>query len=138
MLKVQYSLQELKKTKYYFQMLELEKKLFGNTLEAIYKFDNSLKFNFLISEFDNLFGFMIYKDHGIAYDIFKIGIECNCQKKGFGNLLISDLFDKDIVLEVRVTNEAAVKFYESNGFYKFEILKGYYKGVDGVKMLRRI
>ena len=138
MLKVQYSLQELKKTKYYFQMINLEESLFGNTLEAIYKFDNSLKFNLLISEFDNVFGFLIYKDHGVAYDIFKIGIECNYQKKGFGNLLISDLFDKDIVLEVRVTNEDAIKFYESKDFYQFEILKGYYKGVDGVKMLRRV
>ena len=40
-----------------------------------------------------------------------------------------------IILEVRITNEGARRFYRRNGFVETDILKGYYRdGGDGVRM----
>jgi ribosomal protein S18 acetylase RimI-like enzyme len=136
MLKVQYSLLELKKTKYYSQMVVLEELLFTNSLEKIYKFDNTLKFSLIINKFDNVVAFLVYKDHGIAYDIFKIGVEQNLRSQGLATLLLVDLFDKDIVLEVRVNNYDAISFYKKHNFREYEKMIGYYNGIDGIKMIR--
>jgi len=138
MLKVQYSLLELKNTKYYSQMLALEESLFSLTLEQIYKFDYTLKFSLMINQLDNAVAFLVYKDHGIAYDIFKIGVAKKYQSKGLASLLLTDLFDKDIVLEVRVNNICAINFYKKHNFFEYEKMIGYYNGIDGVKMIRSI
>lgn len=137
MLKVQYNLHELKTTKYYSQMLVLEESLFEQTLEQIYKFDYTLKFSLMINQFDQVVAFLVYKDHGLAYDIFKIGVNPSLQQQGLASLLLVDLFDKDIVLEVRVTNDQAIKFYKKHDFYEYQKMVGYYNGIDGIKMIRR-
>lgn len=68
-----------------------------------------------------------YRNQGIASLLLnylvKLGRESNCL---------------NITLEVRMSNERAIKFYEKNGFKKVSIRKKYYKEEDGILMLREL
>ena len=135
MLKVHYNLTEITNTHYLRKMVLLERKLFKNTLEELYQFDHNLKFTLLIDN-EDVIGFLLYKEHEIAYDIYKVAIKEEYRGKGLAKDLIKDLFTKDIVLEVNLENIEGVKLYESLGFTKYANLQGYYDGKDGVKMIR--
>ena len=59
-------------------------------------------------------------------DILNISINKSCQRKGYGNkllhYLIKELKDRmisQLILEVRVSNQAAITFYLKHGFEKF-------------------
>ena len=135
MLKVHYNLTEIRNTPYLRKMVLLERKSFRNTLEELYQFDHSLRFTLLIDN-DDVVGFLIYKDHDIAFDIYQVAIAKDYQGNGYASDLIKDLFTKDVVLEVSIENVAGIKLYESLGFTKYANLPGYYDGKDGVKMIR--
>ena len=44
----------------------------------------------------------------------------------------------NITLEVNITNNNAIKLYEKYGFVKVAIRKGYYNGIDGILMERKM
>lgn len=44
----------------------------------------------------------------------------------------------NITLEVRCSNTTAIDFYKKNGFKKVSIRKNYYKGEDGILMIREL
>lgn len=45
---------------------------------------------------------------------------------------------KNITLEVKKTNEIAIKFYKKHGFIESAIREKYYDGVDAILMLREL
>ena len=45
--------------------------------------------------------------------------------------------DKDITLEVKQTNEIAIKLYKKYSFKQVAIRKGYYNNIDGLLMERK-
>ena len=74
-----------------------------------------------------------------------IFVEEEYRSKGIGTKLMSYLITKaiekqvvNITLEVRLSNESAIKFYEKNGFKKVSTRKNYYKEEDGILMLREL
>ena len=62
------------------------------------------------------------------------------RNKGIATILMEKLLEEalDITLEVRIDNEIAINLYRKFGFEKVAIRKGYYNGVDGILMERRV
>ena len=71
-------------------------------------------------------------------DLLSMGVLPDNRRDGVGQMLLDFAMDnaksldaKFMVLEVNVNNEAAHTLYESQGFEKFSIRKGYYTNADG-------
>ncbi|MGB6129132.1 MAG: ribosomal protein S18-alanine N-acetyltransferase [Psychrilyobacter sp.] len=89
---------------------------------------------------NRLAGYIILLDSIDVYEVIKIAISPNYRKKGLGKKLLSSVLkdlDKNLILEVRVSNDPAIKLYEGLGFEKINIRKGYYgdTGEDGIVYL---
>lgn len=74
-------------------------------------------------------------------DIEKIAVLPGKMRCGTGSALLMSLIDKagecmcrEIMLEVRASNEPALKLYKKYGFEKIGERKGYYNGEDAVIM----
>ena len=95
----------------------------------------------LYIEKKEIVGYLYYSDIYERAEINQIEVENSHRNCGFGTKLM-DYFtktvDKDITLEVREDNISALKLYKKFGFNKTAIRKGYYKGVDGILMERKI
>lgn len=84
-----------------------------------------------------------------GYDgqVMTVGTRPDAQGRGVGRLLLDALLDHarelragDVLLEVRVDNEPALRLYERAGFERFGRRKGYYQpeNVDAWTMRRRV
>ena len=88
----------------------------------------------LICKKDNLMiGFIIFSPINPEAHILSISVRNEMQSKGIGTLLLKSMLDqckvmnyKKIFLEVRVSNEKAINFYEKFGFSKDAIRNNYY------------
>ena len=88
----------------------------------------------LICKKDNLMiGFIIFSPISPEAHILSISVRNEVQSKGIGTLLLKSMLDqckvmnyKKIFLEVRVSNEKAINFYEKFGFSKDAIRNNYY------------
>ena len=70
--------------------------------------------------------------------LLNITVRLGLQKKGFGQLMIKNLFTDcrkrnaiNIFLEVRKSNNAAIRLYEKNGFNEIGVRNNYYKNKEG-------
>lgn len=90
-----------------------------------------------------------YLDYWITFDsstIFKIIIKKEYRAQGLASLLLErmfeDLKENEVLfstLEVRVSNENAIKLYKKFGYEKITIKEKYYKdGEDAIYMVRGI
>ena len=75
-------------------------------------------------------------------DITNIAVHPDYRRMGIGSRLVKSLIDEKLsayTLEVRKSNEAAIRLYESFGFYPEGIRKGYYQDdhEDAVIMWKR-
>lgn len=73
-------------------------------------------------------------------DLLSMGVLADSRRDGVGLMLLNYALEnaallgaKHMVLEVNVNNAAAQSLYESYGFEKFSIRKGYYSNVDGTR-----
>ena len=88
----------------------------------------------LICKNDNrVIGFIIFSPISPEAHILSISVRNEMQSKGIGTLLLKSMLDqckvmnyKKIFLEVRVSNEKAINFYEKFGFSKDAIRNNYY------------
>ena len=88
----------------------------------------------LICKKDNLMiGFIIFSPISPEAHILSISVRNEMQSKGIGTLLLKSMLDqckvmnyKKVFLEVRVSNEKAINFYEKFGFSKDAIRNNYY------------
>lgn len=91
---------------------------------------------------NELNGFLYALDLGDNIDLLMIVVDKDKRGKGIGTELMNHLInnychhEKNIILEVAVTNESALKLYEKCGFKIINIRKGYYNGVDAYIMRR--
>ncbi len=67
-------------------------------------------------------------------DILNIAVNPSARRRGVARLLLKSIFDRALArgaskcfLEVRMSNVAAISLYESMGFKKLGIRKGYYE-----------
>ena len=106
---------------------ELKSNPFGNFL--VYKKDNTL---------------VAYLYYSLIYDrieINQIEVLTEERRKHIGSSLLNYLIDNnknDITLEVKIDNLPAINLYKKFGFKEVAIRKGYYNGVDGILMERKI
>lgn len=90
-------------------------------------------------EKDEIIGYIYYSDIYERVEINQIEIKEIHRNCGKGNFLLkkfTENVDKNITLEVKITNVSAIKIYEKNGFKRKAIRKGYYHGIDGILMER--
>ena len=73
-------------------------------------------------------------------ELLNITVKSELQKKGFGELMLKDLFSEcrktnivNIFLEVRKSNLSAIQLYEKNGFNEIGIRNNYYQNRDGTE-----
>jgi ribosomal-protein-alanine N-acetyltransferase len=106
---------------------ELENNPFANFI--VYKKDN------------NIIGYLYYS---LIYDRIEINqfeVLPEERRKGVASKLLEYLIDNnnlEMTLEVKIDNIPAIKLYEKYGFEKVGIRKGYYNGIDGILMFRKI
>ena len=94
----------------------------------------------ILKEYDEIIGYLYYSDIFERAEINQIEIDSFHRNCGNGTKLMeyfTNLVDKNITLEVKKDNEAAIKLYEKFGFEKKAIREGYYNGVDGILMERK-
>jgi ribosomal-protein-alanine N-acetyltransferase len=100
----------------------------------------------LAAERDGRFeGFAIAERRGVRGHVITIDVAETARRRGVGRRLFSALFARledagarEIRLEVDVRNAGAIRFYESLGFDRTRVLRGYYgKGLDAYEMVKR-
>tara|TARA_R110002072_G_scaffold64203_11_gene160027 strand:- start:11993 stop:12445 length:453 start_codon:yes stop_codon:yes gene_type:complete len=90
----------------------------------------------LYSERDELIGFSLLLEESDILHLLKILIIPEYRKKSFGKLLLLESYsrlniEKDLFLEVEVSNKAAINFYDKAGLKKLNISKNFYgSGLD--------
>ena len=121
-----------------------------NDLEEAYKIELEVnpspwKYETFLSSFEvghkglickndsRMIGFIIFSPISPEAHILSISVRNEMQSKGIGTLLLKSMLDqckvmnyKKIFLEVRVSNEKAINFYEKFGFSKDAIRNNYY------------
>ena len=89
---------------------------------------------------DEIIGYLYYSDIYERAEINQFEIEKNHRNCGKGQILLdylTKIVEKNITLEVKEDNLAAIHLYEKNGFEKKALRKGYYNGIDGILMERK-
>ena len=125
---------------------EFEKRDTDRVNELIGKFNynldsiNSEFVRILVYESDKICGVLVYD---LIYDRIEIEyiiVDKLYRRQGIATNLIKFMEDinsvKNITLEVRKSNNAAISFYEFLGFKKVAIRKNYYKNEDGILMMK--
>lgn len=110
-----------------------------------YKVSNDNPFVTLIGYYidDNIVGFI---DYSLIYDKIEINyifVDEKYRKKGIAFKLFNYLFNeysdiKNITLEVRKDNYAAINLYHKLGFIDVAIRNNYYNGIDGILMVKEM
>ncbi|MGL4903907.1 MAG: GNAT family N-acetyltransferase [Cetobacterium sp.] len=110
---------------------DLEKNIFPESfysLKMLEEMANLNEYKILIFDKD-VKGYLILHDSYDFYEIMKIGVKSDCRKNKIGEKLISfylQNYKENLFLEVRESNDIAIKFYIKNGFIKVGQRKNYY------------
>ncbi len=83
-------------------------------------------------------GYAVFRTYEQAVHLLNIAVDPGCRGQGLGRLLLQEVVrwaQKQhvpwVVLEVRVSNRRAQRFYERFGFRRIQRLPGYYGNEDG-------
>jgi ribosomal-protein-alanine N-acetyltransferase len=84
-------------------------------------------------EIDQLVGYLIISRYVDAWHVMNVAVAHSHRRRGIATRLMERLFEltasdgrRGYTLEVRVSNEAAIKLYETLGFRARGIRRGYY------------
>ena len=75
--------------------------------------------------------------NGRVAHILNICVRQSCRRQGLGRTLIEQLLliarplARTAILEVRLSNQAAIRLYQSMGFEEYGIRKNYYPSAEG-------
>ena len=98
--------------------------------------------NFLVYKKDNIIiGYLYYSLIYDRIEINQIEVLKEERRKKIGSNLLQYLIDNNknnITLEVKIDNYPAINLYKKYGFKEVAIIKGYYEGIDGILMERKI
>ncbi len=113
------------------QVVEIEKLSFEFEGWGFYFLNRFLEGTFnkiLVAESDRVIGYCAFSDEGNAIHIKSIAVHPNYRRMGVAKALIREAMKigKDIYLEVKVSNENAIKLYEGLGFKRIQVLKSFY------------
>lgn len=93
----------------------------------------------LYIEKDEIVGYIYYSDIYDRAEINQIEVLVSHRNCGKASKLLEkmiSLVDKNITLEVKIDNNAAINLYKKYNFVEKAIRKGYYNGIDGILMER--
>ncbi len=93
-----------------------------------------------------LVGYCLFWHVADEIHLIDIAVAPSAQRRGIGRALMADLLDyakahavAKVLLEVRTGNTPAISLYETQGFERLRVRKGYYDdGEDGVEMMLAI
>ena len=95
--------------------------------------ENSHNLSYALMLGDKLIGYVIATLAIDSADILNIAIDSGCQRQGYATKLLRHLVNefsengaKEVFLEVRVSNNGAINFYNSQGFKQISVRKNYY------------
>jgi ribosomal-protein-alanine N-acetyltransferase len=102
--------------------------------------------HYLVADDGAVVGYAGLLTVGRQADVQTIAVAAEQQGHGYGATLLNAIIDEaarrgctEVLLEVRVDNEAALHLYEKAGFERISLRRGYYPGgVDGIVMRLRI
>mgnify|MGYP006330759707 CR=1 FL=1 len=123
-----------------------EVKIDDENKDVYIEIENELKANpfghFLvyIEQGNNIIGYLYYSDIYERAEINQIEVEVFHRNCGIATKLLQNMIEtveKNITLEVKVTNNSAIHLYKKFGFCEMAIRKGYYQGIDGILMERK-
>jgi ribosomal-protein-alanine N-acetyltransferase len=132
-----------------YQLVDLEKMVFEQSLGESFLYDelmlNPFAHYFVIEIENRIIGYIGFRAIDENAEMMNFAINPNIQKKGYGTTLLNysieylkNLGVKKIALEVRVSNENAIKIYEKNGFTKSHIRKNYYEKEDAYVYIKEV
>jgi ribosomal-protein-alanine N-acetyltransferase len=82
---------------------------------------------------EQLVGYMIISRYVDAWHVMNVAVDPDHRRRGIATMLLNRLFEstddgtrRGYTLEVRVSNEGAIKLYEASGFRARGIRRGYY------------
>jgi ribosomal-protein-alanine N-acetyltransferase len=91
---------------------------------------------------EQIIGYLLMLKSADFLDILTLCIDPNFQRQGLGKKLLDVGLEKNtaksIFLEVRISNVAAIKFYQTYGFEQIDERKKYYANLEDAKILRLI
>lgn len=121
---------------YIDEIIEFEKECFSHRWSDNIIFSeliNMDSYYFMMFEEDVMIGFAGYQEVVGEAHIMTVGIKPDRRGKGYSLILMRVMLNhaakkgiKDVTLEVREGNEAAIGLYEKLGFKKYGIRKNYY------------
>lgn len=89
---------------------------------------------------DKLVAFILLMDMIDVVEIIRLAVKKEYRRQGIGEEILREFIsnsDKDIFLEVRISNEKAIKLYEKIGFKLLNIRKNYYKDTNESALIFR-
>lgn len=95
----------------------------------------------ILIEQNEVIGYLYYSDIYERAEINQIEIEKQHRNQKKATLLLKTFLkkiNKSVTLEVKIDNIPALKLYKKFGFEKKALRKGYYNGIDGILMERKI
>ena len=123
-------------------------------IEKVFTIKNNIKEEFLLNPFLKYFilycegnpvGYLSFHECYEKVEIVNIEVKEEYRHKGYGGYLMSNLItyceDKNVInitLEVNKFNTNAIQLYEHFGFNSVAVRKGYYDGIDGILMERKM
>ncbi len=123
-------------------LLKIEEELFYKDSSALsnrafsYHLNKNIIFKALIE--NKVVAYILWLERKSFYRLYSIAISKEFQGMGIGKALLEyslEILNKNIFeLEVRVSNEKAIKLYEKFDFKKIKLLKEFYDDEDGLKM----
>lgn len=132
------------------RILELEQQLFGahawsRTMLLDELGDPLTRWYIVAAEANQLIGYAGLAVLGDEGHVMTIGTDPAAQGRGLGRIMLRALLEqaehrgaKQVILEVRVDNAAAIALYQSEGFVTVGVRKRYYQpeNVDAAVMIR--
>lgn len=94
---------------------------------------------YLLYQEQEVVGYIYYSDIYERVEINQFEVKKNFRNCGIGNKLLEQFtktVEKQITLEVKITNDNAIHLYKKYGFVEKTIRPGYYQGIDGMLMER--
>lgn len=139
-------IEKLERDSTYFDTLE---KHFTDTFtQEKVKFDilnNSFTQYYVYKDNEEVVAFINYQIMYERAELIQINVITEKQNNGIASKLIEYMIDdcvnngvNSITLEVRIDNFNAIHLYEKFGFVKIGKRLGYYKGIDGILMEKKL
>lgn len=130
------------------RVYEIERRSFKDPYPALFLMNlyETYPETFLVAEENGaVVGYVISRMVNVSGHVLAIAVEPGRRYRGIGRVLMNAVTErlrefgmKDIYLEVRISNTAAVKFYKKLGFEERGIIRSYYSDGEDAVILKKI